>query len=233
MSSIALHGVDAGGGGEAPVEGVSLAVGAGEIVALLGANGAGKTTVVEAACGLVEPSRGRVELFGRDVTTATVRARARLGLGAVLEDRGIFTQLTVAENIRVATPPGARATQLEGLFPELFSLLDRRAGLLSGGEQTLLALARALARRPGALVVDELSTGLAPAWAHLALVVLRRAATEWGTGVLLVEQSAHLALRTADRACVLRRGRVELEGTPAEIAARGELLEAAYLGEMG
>ena len=232
MNAIELRGLTAGYDGVAAIHDVNLEVRGGEILALLGANGAGKTTTVRSVCGLATVHRGSVELVDTDVTSLHPRDRARLGLATVPDERGVFTRLTVAENLRVGIVRAQPVLPLDSWFPDLVPLLDRRAGLLSGGEQTMLALARAVVGRPRALVVDELTTGLAPGFADAALTVLRRTAAEWGTGVLLAEQSAGLALEAADRACVLRRGRVVLEGVPADIAKRPGVLESTYLGEM-
>lgn len=232
MSAIELRGVTAGNDGMAVIRDLSLTVRAGEVVALLGANGGGKTTTVRTICGLARVHGGSVTLMGTDVTNATPRSRARLGLAAVPDDRGLFTQLTVAENLRVGIPRGRAHLALDSWFPDLLPLLDRRSGLLSGGEQTMVALARAVVARPRALAVDELTTGLAPRFADAVLDVLRRTALEWGTAVLIAEQSAQLALDAADRVYVLRRGRVALEGVPDEIASRPGVLESTYLGEM-
>lgn len=235
MNVIELRGVTAGYDGVTAIRDVSLTVGEGEMVALVGANGAGKTTTIRAACGLSRIEQGAVLLLREDVTALSPRARARIGLGTVSEDRGVFTQLTVAENLDVGRGGirGRPSLEIESWFPYLLPFLGRRAGLLSGGEQTMLALARAMVSRPRALVVDELTTGLAPAYAAAALAILRRAAEEWGAGVLFAEQSAHLALETADRACLLRRGQVLLDGAPQEIAGRPGVLESTYLGEPG
>jgi branched-chain amino acid transport system ATP-binding protein len=233
MTVIALHDVSAGYDGVASVHDLSLSVGSGEVVALLGANGAGKTTTVRAVCGLAEIHRGSVEVLGSEATSLPPLRRARLGLGAVPDDRGVFSQLTVAENLRAAGGDKRAEAPLRELFPELRPLWNRRAGLLSGGEQTVLALARALARAPRALVVDELTTGLASGLAAEAFAVLRRVAREWGTGVLVAEQNARLVLGAADRAYVLRRGRIVLEGAAPDVAAQPELLETSFLGEMG
>jgi branched-chain amino acid transport system ATP-binding protein len=232
VNAIELSGITSGYDGVEAIRDLNLEVRAGELVALLGANGSGKTTTVRTVCGLATVHDGSVKLLGIDVTKAHPRARARLGLGTVAADRGLFTQLTVAENLRVGSVRGQPSVPLDSWFPDLLPLLDRRAGLLSGGEQTMLALARALVSRPRAVVVDELTTGLAPAFADSALSVLRRTAGEWGTGVLLAEQSAQLALEAADRACVLRQGQIVLEGDPADIASRPDVLESTYLGEM-
>ena len=229
-SAIDVRGVSVGSGAASSVRDLDLEVRPGEVVALLGANGAGKSTTVRAICGLSKVMSGAVAVLGHDITTASPRARARLGLAAVPEDRGLFTQLTVAENLRVAAPAGVRELDLDAWFPGLVPILRRRAGLLSGGEQAMLALARALVRRPAALVVDELSTGLAPKLAGEAMLLLRRAADEWGTGVLVAEQSAELALGAVDRACVLRRGEAVFDGAPAALRDRKDFLESTYLG---
>jgi branched-chain amino acid transport system ATP-binding protein len=230
-TAVGLRGVTAGREGGAIVNELSLDVPAGEVVALLGANGGGKTTTVRVICGLERMERGSIEVLGKDVTRATARARAKIGLATVADDRGLFGQLTVSENLRVACLRGAPGLALDDWFPSVVPLLRRRCGLLSGGEQTMVALARAMVRRPGALVVDELSTGLSPALTADAFALLRRAATEWGTGVLLAEQSARLALRHADRALVLRHGRVVFEGVAADLLREPDLLASTYLGE--
>jgi branched-chain amino acid transport system ATP-binding protein len=229
---IELDGVTAGYGTIPSVRELTLHVGEGEVVALLGANGAGKSTVIRSVCGLERVKSGSIEVLGRDVAKATPRTRARIGLGTVAGDRGVFTQLTVAENLRVGAERGGTRLALDSWFPGLVPLLDRRAGLLSGGEQTMLALARALIRRPRALVVDELSTGLAPVLAKELLARLRQGAAEWGTGVLVAEQSAGLALEAADRVCLLRRGEVVFDGPPGALRDRRGFLESTYLGEM-
>ena len=233
MNAIQLKGVTARYEGVTAIRDLDLVVREGEVLALLGANGAGKTTTVRAVSGLVPVHQGSIELLCTGVTDASPRARARLGLATVADDRGLFTQLTVAENLRLGLRRGKPRLPLDSWFPELLPFLGRRAGLLSGGEQTMLTLARAMVSQPRALVVDELTTGLAPAYAASALAVLRRAAAEWGTGVLLVEQSAQLALEFSDRACLLRRGRLVLDGSPADIARQPGILESTYLGEIG
>ena len=232
MNAIELRGVTAGYDGTVAIRNLDLAVGEGEVVALLGANGAGKTTTVRAVSGLANVHEGSIELLGAEVTNAGARTRARRGLRTVPDDRELFTQLTVAENLHLGSARGQPGLPLDSWFPELLPLLGRRAGLLSGGEQTMLALARAMVSRPRAVVVDELTTGLAPVYAASAIEALRRAAAEWGTGVLLAEQSAHLALEAADRACLLRRGEVVFDGAPGDIADQPGLLDSIYLGEM-
>ena len=230
MRAIELRGVTAGPGGVPSIRAVDLNVEEGEVVAVLGANGAGKSTTIRCVSGIDGVAAGAVSLLGRDVTSTSPRARARLGLATVLEGRGVFTQLTVAENLAVAGI--LRRSDLEAWFPALVPLLRRRAGLLSGGEQTMLAVARALTRRPRALVVDELSTGLAPVAVQDALALLRRLAAEWGMGVLVAEQATEVALDVADRAYLLHLGQVVFAGAAKALRDRPGLLASAYLGEL-
>ncbi|MET0726741.1 MAG: ABC transporter ATP-binding protein [Acidimicrobiales bacterium] len=213
------------GYGDVPVlRSIDLHVGAGELVALLGPNGAGKTTTMLALGGVL-PSTGDVRFEDRPLT-GPLHRRARRGLGLITEERAVFRQLSTRTNLALGAGgvDGALA-----LFPELERLLGRKAGLLSGGEQQILVLARALAARPRLLLVDELSLGLAPLIVRRLLNALRQAASE-GTGVLLVEQHARQALEFADRAYVLLRGAIELEGTGAELRSRLGDIERTYLG---
>ena len=230
MNAIELRGVTARRGGGPSLRGIDLHVEVGEVVAVLGANGAGKSTTVRCVSGVDGVASGVVRVLGSAVTGSSARARARSGLATVLDHRGIFTQLTVSENLAVAGP--RRFSELEDWFPSLVPLLGRRAGLLSGGEQTMLAVARALARRPRALVVDELSTGLAPVAVRDALALLRRLAAEWGMGVLVAEQAPDAALQIADRAYLLRLGEVAFVGPAPALRDRPGFLASAYLGEL-
>ena len=216
--------VCAGYGAVEVVKDLDLVVHAGEVVALLGVNGAGKTTIVRALSGQLKPSGGQVWLRGRP-TTAPLHKRVRDGMRLITEDRSVFMGLTTAENLRLGGQ--SRDACLE-LFPELERLLDRRAGLLSGGEQQMLTLARALAAQPTVLLADELSLGLAPLICVRLLAALR-AAADRGAGVLLVEQRARDALQVADRAYVISSGQVAVSGSASELAGRIEEIESTYL----
>jgi branched-chain amino acid transport system ATP-binding protein len=214
------------------VRDLTLTVGHGEVVALLGANGAGKTTTLRAISGLLKPVSGAVRLAGQDLASVSPTARARLGLVHVPHDRGIFFGLTVAEHFRLnATISPAEIDAAFDQFPALRKLRDRKAGLLSGGEQQMLAIARALSRTPKLLMLDEMSLGLAPVIVDRLLPVVREFATSSGTGVLLVEQHVHLALKIADRGYILSHGELAASGSAEQLSKDTALLAASYLGE--
>jgi branched-chain amino acid transport system ATP-binding protein len=237
-----VRGLVAGYDGIPVLHGVDLHVDAGEVVALLGANGAGKTTTLLTVSGVLPVLDGTVEVLGapsrrrRRVRPGEVAALARRGVAHVPEDRGLFFDLTAAENLRLGRPRGRGAPEpleLEQVlewFPALRDVLGRRAGLLSGGEQQMLALARAVLGRPRLLMVDEMSLGLAPIIVDHLLPVLRSIARELGAGVLLVEQHVALVLTVSDRAYLLDRGNLVSSGTAAEMAEHIELIESGYLG---
>jgi branched-chain amino acid transport system ATP-binding protein len=219
-----IRGLTAGYGDVPVVHGIDLTVGGGEVVALLGPNGAGKTTTLLALGGVL-PSTGEVRYDDRPLT-GPLHRRAQRGLGLITEERAVFRQLSTRTNLALGA--GGVDGALE-VFPELDRLLDRKAGLLSGGEQQMVVLARALAARPRLLLVDELSLGLAPMMVARLLTALGEAAAD-GMSVLLVEQHARQALEIAARAYVLLRGRIELEGTGADLLARLPEIERTYLG---
>jgi branched-chain amino acid transport system ATP-binding protein len=202
------------------VQGIDLLVRGGEITALLGANGAGKTTVLRTIVGLLRPLGGDVRLFGQP-TRAPLYARARSGLAYIADNRSLIPALSVRDNIRLAK---VEPEAVVAIAPQLEELLNRRAGLLSGGEQQLLSVSRALSRRPRALVVDEFSQGLSPLAAESISRLLRQAAAE-GTAVLLVEQVLQRALGLSDQFLVLRQGGVALAGTSAGYLSRIEEIE--------
>ncbi len=223
--------LDAGYGGVPVVRKLDLAVAEREVVALLGPNGAGKTTTLLTVSGLLPILGGDVRVFGRSVKRHRPHRIARTGVAHVPEDRSLFFGLTVRENLKLsARKDGPGIDQVLSYFPALEKLMGRRAGLLSGGEQQILALGRALTNHPRLLMVDEMSLGLAPIIVENLLPVLRRIADDTGCGVLLVEQHVHLALEIADRAYVLSHGNLVQQGTVAELAADRRLLESSYLG---
>jgi branched-chain amino acid transport system ATP-binding protein len=221
----------AGHAGVAVVRDLNLTVGEGEVVALLGPNGAGKTTTLLTAMALIPVIGGDVRLFGRSVKGRRPYALARLGASMVPEDRALFSSLTVRENLRLATKKRQPLDNVFRFFPALEALVDRRAGLLSGGEQQMLAVGRALISRPKLLIVDEMSLGLAPIIVQGMLPVLRKIAAETGCGVLLVEQHVQQALQVSERAYVLNHGDLVLSGDTATLRKDRSLLEASYLGE--
>jgi branched-chain amino acid transport system ATP-binding protein len=232
MSLLEIGDLSAGYDGATVVRGLNLRVGAGEVVALLGPNGAGKTTTLRVVSGIVRPMAGTVSVLGRDAARSSPYRIARDGVAHVAEGRSVFFDLTVREHFRL----GHRGERLDAqrayeYFPKLRELADRRAGLLSGGEQQMLALARALARAPKLLLVDELSLGLAPVVVEKLLPVVRDYATDTGAGVLLVEQHVELALDVADRGIVMSHGEMVLERDARALRGDRQLLAASYLGE--
>ena len=215
--------------GSAVAHDVSLAVRPGRVLTMLGPNGAGKTTLLEALAGVIGFASGSVTIDGADLGRMSRPARARAGLALVEQGRTVFGSLTVAENIRVAGGDDTALTEYFELFPPLRPRRDVKAALLSGGEQQMLVLARALARRPSVLMLDEMSLGLAPVIVRRLLPAVRGLADE-GMAVLLVEQFATLALGVADDAVVLAGGRVTFVGPAMELAASPARLHQAYLG---
>jgi branched-chain amino acid transport system ATP-binding protein len=208
---------------------INLSVGAGEIVALLGPNGAGKTTAIMALAGHLPQARGRIMISG-EPARRTAHQRAAQGIGVVTQERCVFMGLSVRDNLRLGR--GAASDVLD-LFPELRPHLRRRVGLLSGGQQQMLAVGRALAARPTVLLTDELSFGLSPLVVDRILGVLRQYADAFNIAVLLVEQQIHKALRCADRAYVLQRGRIVMQGSCESLQDRLDELHGLYLSRDG
>jgi branched-chain amino acid transport system ATP-binding protein len=206
------------------VRNLTMTVRAGEVVALLGANGAGKTTTLLGIAGVLGCTEGSVSWLGHDAS-APLHVRVQRGLGFVPGEQAITPQLNVQDNLRIGR--GGVAGALE-LFPELKPLLRRPAGLLSGGEQKMLSLGRAIAARPRLLLVDEISLGLAPLAVRRLLSAVRQCAAG-GMGVVIVEQQVRLALEVSDRAYVMRRGEIVMEGASADVSRDAHLVEAHYL----
>ena len=217
--------VTAGYGGPPAIRDVSIRVDAGEIVALLGPNGAGKTTTLLSLVGELPLRNGEVHLFG-ERTVAPLHRRARAGLGFVREGRSVFKSMSTRDNLRLG---GAVSDDIFGLFPELESRLNVRGGLLSGGEQQMLSVGRALCRKPKVFLADELSLGLAPMVVTRLLEAISQEAHAQGTGVLLVEQQVRKVLRYADRVYVLRRGEVVMDVAASEARDRILEIESTYM----
>jgi branched-chain amino acid transport system ATP-binding protein len=236
VTLLALEKLEVAYGGIRAVKGIDLAVESGETVCLIGANGAGKTTTLRAITGLVRAAAGRVRYAGEDLGRLRVHEIARRGLALVPEGRGVFPQLTIEENLAMGAYARKDRAAVRAdidhafqLFPRLAERRRQTAGTLSGGEQQMLAIARALMSRPKLLLLDEPSMGLAPLMVEKIFEVIRTIAKE-GVTLLLVEQNARLALETSDRAYVLEGGLVTLSG-PASSLLHDPRVREAYLGE--
>ncbi|MDQ3025623.1 MAG: ABC transporter ATP-binding protein [Pseudomonadota bacterium] len=236
MSLLALEQLQVSYGGIRAVKGIDLEVGPGELVCLIGANGAGKTTTLRAVTGLARAAGGRIVYDGHDITGLKVHEIARRGLALVPEGRGVFAQLTIEENLAMGAysrdDRAAVATDVDRaftLFPRLKERRAQTAGTLSGGEQQMLAIARALMSRPRLLLLDEPSMGLAPLMVERIFEVIRTIAAE-GVTMLLVEQNARLALESSHRGYVLEGGLVAFSGEARALLGDPRIREA-YLGE--
>ena len=236
MTLLALQSLEVAYGGIRAVKGIDLEVNQGETVCLIGANGAGKTTTLRAITGLVRPAAGHVRYDGANITGMRVHEIARRGLALVPEGRGVFPQLTVDENLAMGAysrkDTASVSSDIERAFTHFPRLKERRAqvaGTLSGGEQQMLAIARALMGRPRLLLLDEPSMGLAPLMVERIFEVIRTIAAE-GVTLLLVEQNARLALEASHRGYVLEGGTVALSG-PASALLGNPRIREAYLGE--
>lgn len=214
--------------GSTIVRKVDIEVPAGEVTVLLGSNGAGKTTLLEAVSGIIPAAGGTITIGGADITKVARTKRARMGLAHIEQGRAIFGDLTTEENLLVAGPRGAIEPSFE-MFPELSPRRQTRAALLSGGEQQMLVIARALVTRPKVLLLDEMSLGLAPTIVKRLMPIVRTLASS-GVGVLLVEQFAALALAHGDRAYVLAHGEIAFEGPCQTLRDDPGRLRELYLG---
>lgn len=235
MTLLAAENLAVAYGGIQAVKGIDLHVDAGELVCLIGANGAGKSTTLKSICGLLPLAGGEVRFEGRSLRNMPVHAIARAGISLVPEGRGIFGRMTVLENLQLGAylrrdDVAADLARVFDLFPRLAERRAQKAGTLSGGEQQMLAIARALMNRPKLLLLDEPSMGLAPIIVRQIFDIVRRIAAE-GATILLVEQNAALALEVSHRAYVLETGRVVLEGQAAALR-RDARVRQAYLGEV-
>ena len=235
MNLLEIRGLEVRYGGIRAVKGIDLEIGAGEMVCLIGANGAGKSSTLRAISGLVPTAPGAVRFGGTDLAGAPAFRRARAGLVMVPEGRGVFAQLTVEENLamgsylRADREIGSDRARVFGLFPQLQERRGQTAGTLSGGEQQMLAIGRALMSRPKLLALDEPSMGLAPIIAQKIFEVIRDI-NRAGVTVLLVEQNARAALALAARAYVMESGTITLSGEARALLADSRVREA-YLGE--
>jgi branched-chain amino acid transport system ATP-binding protein len=217
------------------LQGVTLDVRRGEVVTLIGANGAGKTTTLKTICGLLHPRQGRVEFDGRDISRTAAHELVRAGIGHAPEGRRIFSRLTVLENLQMGAH--TRRDSISGdldrvmtLFPRLRERIGQQGGTLSGGEQQMLAIGRALMSRPRVLLLDEPSLGLAPILVQQIFSIIREINSQ-GTTILLVEQNALQALNVAHRGYVLQTGHVVLSGQASDLIVN-ETVRKAYLGEI-
>ena len=225
------NGLTAGYAGVPVVRYLDLTVEAGEVVALLGPNGAGKTTTLLTLAGVVPKIGGSAQVLGEEVAGGRPHKVARLGAVLVPDDRAIFFDLTARENLRLGAGGKGDAVDIVlDYFPSLKPRMSTRAGLLSGGEQQMLAVGRALSGRPKVLMIDEMSLGLAPVIVKRMFPVVRRIADEIGAGVLVVEQHIDVALQAADRAYVLNHGEVAMKGKAEELLKDRHLLQASYMG---
>ncbi len=234
MTALSIRGLEVSYGAVKALKGIDLEVGQGEVVALLGANGAGKSTTLRAISGLVRPKAGQIEFFGQSLLRQNPTQIVRLGIGHCPEGRRVFTGLSVYDNLLLGASQrsddevGADIARMFELFPILLERRSQVAGTLSGGEQQMLALARALMNRPKMLLLDEPSLGLAPLIVQSIFATLA-SLKQAGTTILLVEQNVRLALQLSDRAYVLRTGQITLEGSAKELQ-NDERIAKAYLG---
>ena len=237
MSLLALENVHSYYGRIHALRGITLHVDEGEIVTLIGANGAGKSTTLRNISGLIHPRSGKIHMADRDITGLPAHEIVAAGVGHVPEGRGIFPRLTVRENLEMGAFTVSSAAEVRRrlefafeLFPRLRERIDQKGGTLSGGEQQMLATARGLMLKPRILLMDEPSMGLAPVLVEAIFKVIRDLNQNEGTTILLVEQNAHMALRVANRGYVLQTGAIVLEDTAANLRAN-DMVRKAYLGE--
>lgn len=230
-----IKGLEIGYGGIHAVKGIDFHIGQGELVALIGSNGAGKTTTLKALAGLIAPAGGQIDYDGRVLNAVPAHQRVSMGIALVPEGRGVFARLTVAENLLMGAYSRCDQAQINddlarmyALFPRLVERRDQLAGTLSGGEQQMLAMARALMSRPRLLMLDEPSMGLAPLMVKKIFETIREVAAQ-GMSILLVEQNARLALQVSSRSYVMEGGSIALSGVSADLLG-SDAVQRAYLG---
>ncbi len=212
------------------IRGVDLTVSSGEISVLLGSNGAGKTTLLESLSGIIPAASGSVTMDGAELLKLRAGLRARAGISHVEQGRTVFPEMTTEENLKVALDPAANLQEAYDLFPELLQRRSIKAGMLSGGEQQMLVIARSLLTRPKVIMIDEMSSGLAPVIVSRLMRAVRQLA-DAGMAVILVEQFAALALAIGNRAYVLRRGTIVYDGDCTTLANDPAQLHRLYLGD--
>lgn len=230
MTALSVKGLVVNRSGIPVVRGVDLAVSSGEISVLLGSNGAGKTTLLESLSGIIPAVTGSAAMDSTELLKLRAGLRARAGISHVEQGRTVFPEMTTEENLKVALDPAADLQEAYELFPELRQRCNIKAGMLSGGEQQMLVIARSLLTRPKVIMIDEMSSGLAPVIVSRLMRAVRQLA-DVGMAVILVEQFAALALAIGDRAYVLRRGAIVYDGECAALANDPAQLHRLYLGD--
>lgn len=232
---LGVQGLQVGYGGIHAVKGIDLHIAPGELVALIGSNGAGKTTTLKTLAGLISPAAGQIHYDGKVLNAVAAHQRVSMGIALVPEGRGVFARLTVSENLLMGAYTRCDQAQIAddlarmyALFPRLVERRDQLAGTLSGGEQQMLAMARALMSRPKLLMLDEPSMGLAPLMVKKIFETIQAVASQ-GMSILLVEQNARLALQVASRGYVMESGAITLSGESSELLG-SDAVQRAYLG---
>lgn len=230
-----IQGLQVGYGGIHAVKGIDLHIAPGELVALIGSNGAGKTTTLKSLAGLIQPAAGQIRYDGQSLNAIPAHQRVSMGIALVPEGRGVFARLSIAENLLMGAYSRSNQTEIMddlarmyALFPRLVERREQLAGTLSGGEQQMLAMARALMSRPRLLMLDEPSMGLAPLMVKKIFETIQEVASQ-GMSILLVEQNARLALQVARRGYVMEGGLITLSGDSAELSG-SDAVQRAYLG---